>query len=131
MRRIGAGGERDEAAALVGIDVEHAFLSVFLIAGALAGAASLLYAFYFRTIAFEGLDITLIALTAAVLGGIGSLAGALLGALTIGLVQSLNDWLTWYAPGSEWTRSLVFGVLIAVLVFRPQGLLGRPPAESC
>jgi branched-chain amino acid transport system permease protein len=130
-KAVRAAADDAEAAALVGVDVERAFLSVFVIAGALAGAASLLYAFYFRTIAFgEGLYISLIALTAAVLGGIGSLAGALLGALTIGLVQSLNDGLTWHAPGSDWTRSIVFGVLILILVFRPQGLLGERPPES-
>jgi branched-chain amino acid transport system permease protein len=129
-KAVRAAGQDAEAAAVVGVDVDRAFLHVFLIAGALAGAASLLYAFYFRTIAFgEGLYVSLIALTAAVVGGIGNLAGALIGALLIGLVQSLNDGLTWQTPGSDWTRSIVFGVLICVLVFRPQGILGGRSPE--
>jgi hypothetical protein len=66
-----------------------------------------------------------IAFTAAVLGGIGNLAGAVVGALVIGFVQSFNEGLTWLAPGGDWTRSIVFGILIAVLVFRPEGILGE------
>jgi len=65
-----------------------------------------------------------------VLGGIGNLAGAVVGALVIGFVQSFNEGLTWHAPGGDWTRAIVFGILIAVLVFRPEGLLGEQTPEG-
>ncbi len=64
------------------------------------------------------------------LGGIGNLPGAVLGALLIGYIQAFNEGLTWAAPGSDWTRSIVFGILIAVLVFRPEGLLGERTPEG-
>ena len=67
-----------------------------------------------------GFELGLIAFTAAVLGGIGNLAGAVLGATLIGLIQAFNEGLDG-TPGSDWTRSMVFGILIAVLVFRPGG----------
>ena len=63
------------------------------------------------------------------LGGIGNLTGAALGALLIGLIQAFNEGLSWHTPGSDWTESIVFGILILVLVFRPQGLLGEASAD--
>ena len=72
----------------------------------------------------------LIAFTAAVLGGIGNLPGAVLGAVLIGLLQGWNEGLNWYAPGSDWTQSIVFAILILILVFRPQGLLGEQTPEG-
>ena len=51
-------------------------------------------------------------------------------ALVIGLIQSFNEGLTWMTPGGDWTRSIVFGILIAVLVFRPQGILGEQTPEG-
>jgi branched-chain amino acid transport system permease protein len=72
-----------------------------------------------------GFELGLIAFTAAVLGGIGNLTGAVLGAVVIGLIQSFNEGLTWFTPGSDWTRSIIFAVLILILVFRPQGILGE------
>jgi branched-chain amino acid transport system permease protein len=77
-----------------------------------------------------GFELGLIAFTAAVLGGIGNLPGAVLGALLIGFIQSFNEGLLWYAPGSDWTRSIVFGILILTLVFRPEGLLGERTPEG-
>ncbi len=61
-----------------------------------------------------------------------SLPGAFpgVGALVIGFVQAFNEGLTWYTPGSDWTRSIVFGLLIAILVFRPEGLLGERTPEG-
>ena len=64
------------------------------------------------------------------LGGIGNLSGAVLGSLIIGLIQAFNEGLSWLAPGSDWTRSIVFGILIAILVFRPEGLLGERTPEG-
>jgi branched-chain amino acid transport system permease protein len=124
-KAVRAAAQEPEAAALVGIDVNRTITHVFFLAGALAGSASALYAFYFRTINIDqGLYLTLIALTAAVLGGIGSITGTVLGALVIGLVQAFSDGLPWHAPGSAWTHTIVFSTLIAILVLRPTGLLG-------
>jgi len=99
--------------------------------GALAGAGGVIFAFYSTEISFgTGFTLGLFAFTAAVLGGIGNLPGAVLGALLIGLIQNFNEGLGWYAPGSKWTESLVFAILILILVFRPQGLLGERTPEG-
>jgi branched-chain amino acid transport system permease protein len=65
-----------------------------------------------------------------VLGGIGNLPGAVLGALLIGLVQAFSDGLGWHSPGSGWTEAVVFAILITILVFRPQGILGERTPEG-
>ena len=91
----------------------------------------LIYAVYFTSIRFDqGFQLGLFAFTAAVLGGIGNLPGAVLGALFIGLVQAFNNTLAWHAPGSDWTQSIVFSILILILVFRPEGLLGERTPEG-
>jgi len=77
-----------------------------------------------------GFQLGLIALTAAVLGGIGNLTGAVLGAIIIGMIQAFNEGLSWFAAGSDWTRSIVFAILILILVFRPEGLLGERTPEG-
>jgi branched-chain amino acid transport system permease protein len=85
---------------------------------------------YEQTIRFDqGFQLGLIAFTAAVLGGIGNLYGAVLGSLLIGLIQAFNEGLSWHTPGSDWTESITFAILILVLVFRPQGLLGEATAD--
>ena len=95
------------------------------------GAAGLVYALYFGQIRFDtGFSLGLIAFTAAVLGGIGNLPGAVLGALCIGFIQAFNEGLRWHTPGSDWTQSIVFSILILILVFRPEGLLGERTAEG-
>jgi branched-chain amino acid transport system permease protein len=114
-----------DAAAMVGIDVNRTISFTFALAGGLAGVGGLLFLLQFNIRYDTGFELGLIAFTAAVLGGIGNLTGAVLGAVTIGLIQSFNEGLTWYTPGSDWTRSIIFGVLIAILVFRPQGILGE------
>jgi branched-chain amino acid transport system permease protein len=120
-----------EAAAMMGIDVNRTISFTFLIAGGLAGSAGLIYALYFTEVKFDlGFQLGLIAFTAAVLGGIGNLPGAVLGGLLIGLIQSFNNTLTWHAPGGDWTQSIVFAVLILILVFRPEGLLGERTPEG-
>jgi branched-chain amino acid transport system permease protein len=89
------------------------------------------YALYFTSVKFDqGFQLGLIAFTAAVLGGIGNLPGAVLGALLIGLLQGWNEGLGWHAPGSDWTQSIVFTILILILVFRPEGLLGEQTPEG-
>jgi branched-chain amino acid transport system permease protein len=120
-----------DAAAMMGINVNRTISFTFLIAGALAGAAGLLYALYFTQVRFDqGFQLGLIAFTAAVLGGIGNLPGAVLGALVIGFIQAFNEGLRWHSPGSDWTQSIVFSILILILVFRPEGLLGERTPEG-
>jgi branched-chain amino acid transport system permease protein len=119
-----------EASAMMGIDVNRTISVTFMIAGALAGAAGIVYLLQFNMRYDTGFELGLIAFTAAVLGGIGNLAGAVLGALIIGFIQAFNEGLTWLAPGSDWTRTIVFGILILILVFRPEGLLGERTPEG-
>ena len=120
-----------QAAAMMGINVNRTISFTFVIAGSLAGAAGVLYLLNFTVIRYDqGFQLGLIAFTAAVLGGIGNLTGAVLGAMTIGLIEAFNEGLEWATPGSDWTRSIVFGILIAILVFRPEGILGERTPEG-
>jgi branched-chain amino acid transport system permease protein len=120
-----------EASAMMGINVNRTISFTFFIAGTLAGAAGLLYALYVTNVRFnEGFRVGLIAFTAAVLGGIGNLPGAVLGGLCIGLVESFNNGLSWHTPGPDWTTSIIFAILILILVFRPEGLLGERTPEG-
>ncbi|HET8895277.1 MAG TPA: branched-chain amino acid ABC transporter permease [Gaiellaceae bacterium] len=121
-----------DAAAMMGIDVNSTISFTFLIAGALAGAGGLIFALYRGgQIHYDsGFRLGLIAFTAAVLGGIGNLPGAVLGALVIGFIQAFNEGLLHYMPGSDWTESIVFSILILILVFRPEGLLGERTPEG-
>jgi branched-chain amino acid transport system permease protein len=120
-----------DASAMMGINVNRTISFTFLIAGALAGAAGLLYALYITNIRYdEGFRLGLIAFTAAVVGGIGNLPGAVLGGLLIAMIESFNNGLGWATPGSDWTQSIIFSVLIVVLVFRPEGLLGERTPEG-
>ncbi len=118
-----------EASAMMGIDVNRTISVTFFIAGSLAAAAGLVYLLQFNMRYDTGFELGLIAFTAAVLGGIGNLTGAVVGAMVIGLVQAFNEGLDG-TPGSDWTRSIVFGILIAVLVFRPEGILGERTPEG-
>ena len=118
-----------EAAAMMGINVNRTISVTFFLAGGLAAVAGLVYLLQFNIRYDTGLELGLVAFTAAVLGGIGNLTGAVLGALMIGMVQAFNEGLDG-TPGGDWTRSIVFGILIAVLVFRPQGILGEQTPEG-
>ena len=130
-RAMRAVAQDQEAAAMMGINVNGTISFTFLLAGSLAGVAGLLYALYSTNIQFDqGFTLGLIAFTAAVLGGIGNLPGAVLGALLIGLIQQFNEGLSWHSPGSDWTQSIVFAILILILVFRPEGLLGERTPEG-
>ena len=119
-----------EASAMMGINVNRTISVAFAIAGALAGAAGIVYLLQFNMRYDTGFELGLIAFTAAVLGGIGNLTGAVLGALIIGFIQAFNEGLAWFAPGSDWTRTIVFGILILILVFRPEGILGEQTPEG-
>ncbi|MGH3111038.1 MAG: branched-chain amino acid ABC transporter permease [Gaiellaceae bacterium] len=118
-----------EASAMMGIDVNRTISVTFVLAGSLAAVAGLIYLLQFNIRYDTGFELGLIAFTAAVLGGIGNLTGAVLGALLIGMVQAFNEGLDG-TPGGDWTRTMVFGILIAVLVFRPQGILGERTPEG-
>lgn len=120
----------NEASAMMGINVNRTISVTFAIAGALAGSAGIVYLLQFNMRYDTGFELGLIAFTAAVLGGIGNLSGAVLGAMMIGFIQAFNEGLSWYTPGSDWTRTIVFGILILILVFRPEGLLGERTPEG-
>jgi len=109
------------AARLMGINVDRVIGLTFMIGGALAGVAAVIYGVYIKTVGYQmGYQNGLYAFTAAVLGGIGSIPGAVLGGLVIGLVRALGIGIV----GANWTDALVFVILILILVFRPNGLLG-------
>ena len=123
---IRATSQDREAAALVGVNVNRTIFSTFVLAGALAGAAGFVYLVYVTNVSWDqGFHLGLIVLTAAVLGGIGSPVGAVLGALVIGVTEALNDGLSWHAAGSDWTLTIAFVILIVMLVLRPTGLVGK------
>jgi branched-chain amino acid transport system permease protein len=116
-----------DAARLMGINVDTTISLTFLLGGLLAGAAGLIYALYQTTVwFFQGFTAGLIAFTAAVMGGIGNLRGAVLGGLLIGCIQQIAD----NRIGSEWTPAVVFGYLVMVMVVRPRGLLGEETRQA-
>ncbi len=115
------------AAQLMGVNIELVTAATFAIGGALAGVGGFISVLYNPTVNFQmGYHNGLYAFTAAVLGGIGNIPGAVLGGVLIGLVRSLG---TGYV-GENWTGAIVFSILILILVFRPAGLLGRPAKEK-
>ena len=112
-----------EAAAMMGIDVDKVIVVVFLIGSALAGIGGVMVGLVFgRIFHLMGFVAGLKAFTAAVVGGIGSIPGAMLGGLFIGLAEAYT---TGYIS-STFQNLIVFGLLILVLLVRPRGLLGRP-----
>src|SRR5215211_2379811 len=116
-----------DAARLMGINVDTTISLTFLLGGMLAGAAGLIYALYQTTIwYFQGFTGGLIAFTAAVMGGIGNLRGAVLGGLIIGFIQQMSD----NRIGAQWTPAIVFAYLILIMVFKPSGLLGEETREA-
>ena len=134
-RAIRAVAEDQEIARLMGINVDRTISLVFAVGGAMAGAASLLYALVFQNIFFfSGFLPGIKAFTAAVLGGIGNIAGAMLGGLTLGLVESVGPSLVLTGldiPSAHQLKDVVaFLTLVLVLIFRPTGILGERLAEE-
>ncbi len=126
-RAMRATAQDPEAARLMGINVDTTIALTFLIGGMLAGAAGLVFALYQTTIwFFQGFQAGLLAFTAAVMGGIGNIRGAVIGGLIIGCIQQISD----NRIGPEWTPAIVFAYLILIMVFRPQGLLGEETREA-
>ncbi len=115
---------------LMGIDVNRTISFTFAIAGGMAGAAGLMFVETVGVTRYDaGFQLGLIAFTAAVLGGVGNLTGAVVGGLLIGVIQAWNDG----APngfGQEWSQTVVFSVLILLIVFRPAGLFGTSTTEK-
>jgi branched-chain amino acid transport system permease protein len=115
------------AAHLMGIDANRVIGATFFIGGALGGFASVVYSLYNNTISFQmGYRMGMDAFVAAVLGGIGNLPGAVLGGLVIGVVRGMSDQYL----EARWTNAVVFGILVLILVFRPNGLLGAKLREK-
>ena len=114
-------------AALLGINVDRTISTTFVLGAALAAVAGLMYLLYYGVIDFYiGFVAGVKAFTAAVLGGIGSLPGAMLGGLVIGLIETL--WSAYFSV--EYKDVAAFSMLAIVLIFLPQGLLGKPEVEK-
>jgi len=127
--------EDKEIASLMGIDVDRVIVTTFAVGGVLAGIAAVLFAITFEFVNFGmGFAPGIAAFTAAVLGGIGSIAGAALGGLVLGLLQSVGPPLLLTGinvPSPFQLKDVVtFTVLVLVLIFRPGGILGREEAEK-
>ncbi|MCC6790323.1 MAG: branched-chain amino acid ABC transporter permease [Thermomicrobiales bacterium] len=123
-----------DAAALMGIDINRTISIAFLVGGSLAGAAGMI-ALYYNNSARPtmGCRYGLFAFTAAVLGGIGNLNGAVVGGFSIGLVWAMSDgFVKEYLSGwgAQWTPTVIFGVLVLTMVFRPGGLFGEQTVEK-
>jgi branched-chain amino acid transport system permease protein len=117
-----------EAAELMGIPVDRVIAATFFLGGALGGAAGLLNGLYYGSIKYNmGFLPGVKAFTAAVLGGIGSIPGAMLGGFLLGLLEALGAALL---PEPEWKDVFAFGVLILVLLVKPSGLLGEHVSEK-
>src|SRR3954447_2301944 len=115
-----------DTAGLMGIDVNRTISLTFIIGGALAGAAGVVQILYNNATVWNlGFRFGLISFTSAVLGGIGNLNGAVVGAIILGLINAFSDRYL----SANWTNAIVFAVLITILVFRPTGLLGQQLAE--
>ncbi len=120
-RAMRAVGENPALARIAGIDVEHVFRLTWLLGGALACACGILLGLLVQIRPAMGAELLLPLFAAAILGGIGSVPGAVIGALLIGLAEAATvHWL-----GAQWRSAVAFLVLIGVLVVRPLGLLGR------
>jgi branched-chain amino acid transport system permease protein len=116
-----------EAAEMLGINVDYTIAATFFLGSALAGVSGVMAGLVFNQVySLIGFVAGLKAFTAAVVGGIGSIAGAMLGGMLIGIAESF---ITGYVS-STLTNLIVFGILIAVMVLRPSGLLGRAPLQK-
>jgi branched-chain amino acid transport system permease protein len=117
-----------EAARMMGVNVDRVIVTAFFLGSALAGAAAVIFGLYYNYTSFIiGYSAGLRAFTAAVLGGIGSVSGAMLGGVLIGLIESFGGQLV----STRWTDVIIFSILVLVLVFVPTGLLGRAsPTKS-
>jgi len=120
-----------DASLLMGINVDKMISYVFILGGALAGAAGTMFVQVNSQTRYDaGFRLGLIAFTAAVLGGVGNLLGAVIGGVLIGVIQSLNDSGLGFFPGQKWTQTVLFGILILMIIFRPGGIFGKHQQEK-
>jgi len=134
-RAMRAVSEDKEAAELMGINVDRIIVFTFALGGASAGAAGILYILLFPVVwFFMGFIPSIKAFTAAVLGGIGNVAGAFVGAMLLGLIESMGPNLFLDGLGvvnpSQLKDAIAFVVLVLILIFRPSGILGERITET-
>jgi len=111
-----------EAARMMGVEVDRVIIAAFFLGSALAGAGGLMFGLYYNLTSYViGFTTGLRAFTAAVLGGIGNVPGAMLGGILIGLIEAFGS----YWISAAWADVIIFSILVLVLVFKPAGLLGR------
>jgi len=111
-----------EAARMMGVEVDRVIVMAFFLASALAGAGGLIFGLYYNFTSFIiGFTAGLRAFTAAVLGGIGNVPGAMVGGVLIGMVEAMSSQFI----ATAWTDVIIFSILVLVLVFKPAGLFGR------
>ncbi len=117
-----------EAARMMGVEVDRVIVMAFFLGSALAGAGGLIFGLYYNFTSFIiGFTAGLRAFTAAVLGGIGNIPGAMAGGIIIGLIEAMGGQFI----ATAWTDVIIFSILVLVLVFRPAGLFGRlAPSKS-
>lgn len=121
-RGIRATSMDPQTATLMGVNINQIVMLTFLVGGMMAGAAGLLYVLVFEVTKYSiGVILGIKAFTAAVMGGIGNLRGALLGGFILGLIENWGASLT----GSEWKDVIAFSILVLILLFRPTGILGE------
>ena len=126
-----ATAQDQDASAMMGINVDRTISFTFALGGALAGAAGAIYVLAVGNTKFDlGFRLGLFAFTAAVLGGIGNLTGAVVGGLLLGLIAAYNDADLLLNIGARWTNTVIFSILILILVFKPSGLLGEQTPEG-
>ena len=111
-----------EAARMMGVEVDKVIIMAFFLGSALAGAGGLIFGLYYNFTSFIiGFTAGLRAFTAAVLGGIGNVPGAMVGGVLIGLIEAMGGQFI----ATAWTDVIIFSILVLVLVFKPAGLFGR------
>jgi branched-chain amino acid transport system permease protein len=111
-----------EAARMMGVEVDRVIIMAFFLGSALAGAGGLIFGLYYNFTSFIiGFTAGLRAFTAAVLGGIGNVPGAMVGGVLIGLIEAMGGQFI----ATAWTDVIIFSILVLVLVFKPAGLFGR------
>ena len=120
-RAMRATAQDAEAARMMGVEVDKVVMMAFFLGSALAGAGGMIFGLYYNFTSFIiGFTAGLRAFTAAVLGGIGNVPGAMVGGLIIGLIEALGGQIA-----GAWTDVIIFSILVLVLVFKPSGLFGR------
>jgi branched-chain amino acid transport system permease protein len=119
-----------EAAAMMGIDIDRVIVFTFVLGSALAGAAGVLFAIRVPTQVSIGFVSGLKGFTAAVIGGIGSVPGAMAGGLILGFAEAYTAGYWPGSAGTRWTDLVIFSILIVFMIFRPQGLFGRPDIKK-